>query len=145
VQEQGIQERWVGLTLEGHAPANANDPVYSVGDVATFRRKKMSGGEAGEQQEPVAPGNPIGRVTSSAMGYTVGKPLALAYIATTHAWPGSKVVILSNGRPIQATVTPTPFFDPSGARLRAKPSDGPDRVAAPSTGSRTRKDRGAQP
>jgi len=144
-QEQGIQERWVGLTLEGHAPANANDPVYSVGDVATFRRKKMSGGEAGEQQEAAAPGNAIGRITSSAMGYSVGKPLALAYVSTTHAWPGSKVVVMSNGRPIQATVTPTPFFDASGARLRARSSDGPDRVvgAPPAPTGRSRKERGA--
>ncbi|HXF63690.1 MAG TPA: glycine cleavage T C-terminal barrel domain-containing protein, partial [Caldilineaceae bacterium] len=62
-------------------------------------------------------------------GYSVGKMLAMAYVRTTHAWPGSKVVVLSNGRPVMAVVSQTPFFDPSGARMRAKASDGPERVA----------------
>jgi glycine cleavage system aminomethyltransferase T len=51
--------------------------------------------------------------------------LALAYMRTSHAWPGSRVLVVSNGRPRAATVTATPFFDPEGVRLRAK---GPRRV-----------------
>ncbi|NJN84076.1 MAG: aminomethyl transferase family protein, partial [Caldilineaceae bacterium] len=129
VQEQGIDERWVGLVLESKTPANPNDPVYSVGDIASFRTMKFSGGEAGETDEAALPGEQIGHVTVSVIGHTVGKTLAMAYVATSHAWPGSKVVIVSAGRPLLATVTPTPFFDPSGARLRAKTKDGPDRVA----------------
>jgi aminomethyltransferase len=128
-QETGIQERWVGLTLESSSPANANDPIYSVGDIASFRSRKMSGGEAGELQEAAIPGEPIGRVTSSALGHSVGKTLALAYVRTTHAWPGSKVVVMSGGRPLVAVVAQTPFFDPAGARMRAKTTDGPVRVA----------------
>lgn len=128
VQEEGIQERWVGLILEGSSPATAHDPIYSIGDVRSFRAKKLSGAEAGEEAEDVIPGEPIGYVTSSAIGYSVGKTLALGFLRTTHAWPGSKVAVLSAGRPITATVAPTPFFDPSGARLRAKPSDERPRV-----------------
>jgi hypothetical protein len=74
------------------------------------------------------PGERIGQVTASAMGYSVGKMLAMAYLRTTHAWPGSKVVVMCNGRPVVGVVSPTPFFDPSGARMRAKASDGPERV-----------------
>jgi aminomethyltransferase len=123
VQESGIDERWVGLVLDSPNPATANDPIYAVGDVATFRRRRKSGGEAGEQAEAVTPGEQIGRITSSALGHSVGKTLALAYIRTTHAWPGARVVVQMAGRPVSATVTQTPFFDPSGARMRAKARD----------------------
>ncbi|MEX1020324.1 MAG: aminomethyltransferase family protein [Litorilinea sp.] len=130
VQEEGIQERWVGLVLDSSSPASAHDPIYSIGDVKSFRAKKVSGTEAGETDDPILPGEPIGYVTSSALGYTVGKTLALGFLRTSHAWPGGKVAVLSAGRPVTATVVPTPFFDPSGARLRAKASDERPRVAA---------------
>lgn len=128
IQEQGIEERWVGLHLEAKTPATAGDPIYSIGDVATTKRKKKSGAEAEEQVDAVTPGTPIGRVTSSAIGYSVGKTLALAYLRTSHAWSGSKVVVMLAGRPVTATVVATPFFDPTGARMRAKASDGNERV-----------------
>ncbi len=128
VQESGIQERWVGLILEGNSTASNNDPIHSISDVASFRRKKRSGSEAGEQTEAANAGEQIGRITSSAAGHSVGKTLALGYLRTSHAWPGSKVIVQIGGRPVVATVAPTPFFDPTGARMRAKPSDNPDRV-----------------
>lgn len=128
VQETGIQERWVGLILEGNAPANANDPIHSISDVASFRRKKRSGSEAGESTDAAAPGEQIGRITSSTKGHSVDKMLALGYVRTSHAWPGSKLLVLTGGRSVVATVTQTPFFDPTGARIRAKASDGPERV-----------------
>jgi len=128
IQEQGIEERWVGLHLDAKTPATAGDPIYSIGDVATTKRKKKSGAEAEEQVDAVTPGTPIGRVTSSAIGYSVGKTLALAYLRTSHAWSGSKVVVMLAGRPVTATVVATPFFDPTGARMRAKASDGNERV-----------------
>jgi aminomethyltransferase len=137
VQEQGIQERWVGLVLEGDIPANAKDPIYSIGDMRSFRSRKLSGPEAGEQEEEIVPGEPIGYITSSAAGYSVNKTLGLGFMRTTHAWPGSKVAILSGGRPITATVVQTPFFDPGGARLRAKVSDERPRVANDAPGTPT--------
>jgi len=128
VQETGIQERWVGLILDGNSTANHNDPIHSISDVASFRRKKRSGSEAGEQSDATNAGEQIGRITSSAAGHSVGKTLALGYVRTSHAWPGSKLIVQIGGRPVVATVTPTPFFDPTGARIRAKASDGPERV-----------------
>lgn len=128
IQEQGIDERWVGLHLDAKTPATAGDAIYSIGDVATTKRKKKSGAEAEEMIEAVTPGGQIGRVTSSAIGYSVGKTLALAYLRTSHAWSGSKVVVMLAGRPVTATVVATPFFDPTGARMRAKASDGNERV-----------------
>ena len=128
IQEQGIEERWVGLHLDAKTPASAGDPIYSIGDIATTKRKKKSGAEAEEAIETVTPGAQIGRVTSSAIGYSIGKTLALAYLRTSHAWSGSKVVVMLAGRPVTATVVATPFFDPTGARMRAKASDGNERV-----------------
>jgi aminomethyltransferase len=128
IQEQGIEERWVGLHLDAKTPAVAGDAIYSIGDVATSKRKKKSGAEAEESTDAVTPGTQIGRVTSSAIGYSVGKTLALAYLRTSHAWNGSKVVVMMAGRPVTATVVATPFFDLTGARMRAKASDGSERV-----------------
>lgn len=128
VQESGIHERWGGLILDSPTPANAGEPIHSIGDVATFRRRKKSGAEAGEQTDAASPGEQIGRITSSALGHSVGKTLALGYLRTSHAWPGSKVIVLIGGRPVVATVAQTPFFDPSGARMRAKASDSPQQT-----------------
>ena len=59
-------------------------------------------------------------MTYSNRGHTVGKTLAMAFVRTSHAWPGCRVLIDINSKPVSATVTPTPFFDPQGARIRAK-------------------------
>jgi aminomethyltransferase len=127
VQEEGIRERFVGLVLDSAAPADADDPVMATGAIAAFRALRLSGGEAGEQVDAVTPGEPIGSITASAKGHTVGKMLALAYVPTTHAWPGARLVVQIAGRPVQATVGSTPFFDPDGSRMRAKVTDQPQR------------------
>jgi aminomethyltransferase len=124
IQEMGLERRWVGLTLESKVPAAAGARVYSVGDVATFREVIETGAEAGEYEDAVMPGDrKIGRVTSSAMGHTVGKMLAMAYVDTAHSWPGNNLIVEINGRPIPAKVAPTPFFDPENARLRSEPRE----------------------
>ncbi len=119
-QERGIAERWVGLVLQGETPANVKDTVYAVREIATFKDEKESGPDAGTPEDSVLPGHQeVGYITYSARGYSVGKTLAMAHVKTTHAYPGCRLVAQINGRPIPATVTPTPFFDPGGARLRA--------------------------
>lgn len=124
VQEQGLTERWVGLVLENDRPAAANDKVFSIGDVATIKERMFSGSQAGEHKDMLLPGvEEIGHVTFSAQGHSVGKMLAMAYVRTSHAWSGGRVLVQSNERYILATVTPTPFFDPQGARLRARAQD----------------------
>ena len=79
-----------------------------------------SGPEAGMSKDKSLPGEGIGRVTYSDRGHTVGKLLALAYVRASHSYPGSRLLVEVGGRYIPATVAPTPFFDPQGARLRAK-------------------------
>jgi aminomethyltransferase len=124
IQEKGLERRWVGLTLESEVPAAAGAKVYSVGDVATFREVIETGAEAGEYEDAVMPGDwQVGRVTSSAMGHTVGKMLVMAYVDTAHSWPGNNLIVEINGRPIPAKVAPTPFFDPENARVRSEPQE----------------------
>ncbi|MGH2522516.1 MAG: aminomethyltransferase family protein, partial [Anaerolineales bacterium] len=120
VMERGIHERWTGLVLDSEIPANPRDKLYSVRDVAVFKDYKESGPAAGEPEDAVLPGaEEVGYVTSSQRGHTLGKMLAMGYVRTTHAFPGNRLAVMINGRPRPATVTPTPFFDPEGARLRA--------------------------
>ncbi len=57
--------------------------------------------------------------------------LALGYVGVTHSWVGARLIIIVSGRPVVATVAPTPFFDPQGIRLRAT---GPRRVESEPAG-----------
>jgi len=124
VQSMGLDRRWVGLILESEVPAPPGAKVYSIGDVATFREMIETGAEAGEHEDSVIPGErQIGRVTSSAMGHSVGRMLAMAYVGTAHSWPGNNLIVEINGRPVPARVSPTPFFDPENARTRSEPQE----------------------
>lgn len=69
-------------------------------------------------KEPVySEGRPVGYVTSAAFGYTIGKPIAYAYLPDTVA-KGDAVEIEYFGRRIQATVTAEPLYDGQMSRLR---------------------------
>lgn len=118
LQERGITQRWVGLTLQSEAPATMRDKVYALRDMATFKDVKESGPDAGALEDMVRGGVEVGYITYSNRGHSVGKMLALAYVNTTHAYPGARLVVNIAGRSVAATVTPTPFFDPGGLRLR---------------------------
>jgi glycine cleavage system aminomethyltransferase T len=60
---------------------------------------------------------PVGYVTSAAFGYTIGKPIAYAYLPGGVA-EGDAVEIEYFGNRIRATVTPEPLYDPEMKRLR---------------------------
>lgn len=120
LQDVGLTNRWVGMTLDSKIPARNGDAIYSVADVSTFREKMFTGAEAGDYFDEEIPGvTEIGYVTSSAKGHSVGKMLALGYLSVSHSWPGANVLINIDGRPTLAKVTNTPFFDPTGTRMRA--------------------------
>lgn len=135
-QDVGLQERWVGLTLDGELPANNGDPIYSVADVSAYRERMYSGSEAGETFDAETAGTPVGRVTSSARGHTLGRTLALGFVATSHSWVGARLIIVVGGRPVVATVAETPFFDPQGIRLRATGPRRVDESSAPASRAR---------
>ena len=71
--------------------------------------------------EPIflADGTPVGRVTSGAFGYTVGKSLAIGYARDGVVAAGDRVDIYILGKSHGATVLAEPPFDAAGARLRA--------------------------
>jgi aminomethyltransferase len=123
VQAEGLRERWVGLILDSPVAATYGNRVFSVGDVATFSQRILSGSEAQGRREPLVPGAEVGYVTISTRGHSVGQTLAMAYVSTQYAWPGASLLVDINGRLTPAKVAPTPFFDPAGARLRARPQD----------------------
>ncbi|MEM7330888.1 MAG: aminomethyltransferase family protein [Chloroflexota bacterium] len=125
IQDMGLNRRWTGLALKSDIAAANGDPVYTVADIATFQEKMFTGSEAGEKFDLETAGEQVGYVTSSAKGHSVKKMLALAYVDVSHSWPGAKLMVSVGGRPVVATVTNTPFFDPQGIRLRSK---GPRKV-----------------
>jgi dimethylglycine dehydrogenase len=62
-------------------------------------------------------GDPIGRISSGAYGYTVGQSLALGFVKNAHA--GDRVEVMVLGKPHGATILSEPPFDPKGEKLRA--------------------------
>ena len=61
-------------------------------------------------------GKPVGRVSSGAYGYTVGKSLAMGFVKGVAL--GDQVEIMVLGKPHAATILREPAFDASGSRLR---------------------------
>ncbi len=63
-------------------------------------------------------GAPVGRVTSGAYGYSVGKSLALGFADPQVAKPGDTVEVFILGKPHRARILDKPPFDPKGHKLR---------------------------
>lgn len=64
-------------------------------------------------------GTPVGQVSSGAYGHSVQKSLALAFVKTEHAAPGTEYDVAILGLPHRARLLDKPPFDPTGERLRA--------------------------
>lgn len=122
LQDLGLQERWVGMEITGKISAKSGDRVFSVADIGTFREEMLTGSEAGDTYDIEKAGVQIGTVTSSAVGHSVEKVLALGYLQVSHAWPGNQILVEINDRPALAKVVETPFFDPGNIRMRSKRS-----------------------
>lgn len=119
LQDIGVQERWVGLELMGESAASNGDPIYSIANIDTLRDEILAGSEAGEAYDLEQPGAEVGVITSSARGHSVGKVLGLGFVQPAHAWPGNRLLVEVNGRPVLTKIVNTPFFDPDNARPRA--------------------------
>ena len=81
---EGTTRKWVGLKLEGRLPAREGAEVFSGSDK-------------------------IGTVTSGGFSPTLGAPIAMAYVASAHAAPGTPLEVEVRGKRLAATVSPTPF------------------------------------
>ena len=75
----------VGIKPEGRAPAREGTEILS------------------------ASGDAIGSITSGGFGPSVNGPIAMGYVAATHAAPGTKVQLVVRGKPLPAEVVKMPF------------------------------------
>ncbi|MEM7319563.1 MAG: FAD-dependent oxidoreductase [Pseudomonadota bacterium] len=94
---------------------NTPREVLSVFELEATHDADASGGE------PVflPDGTPVGRVTSGAYGYSVGKSLAIGFADPRVAGPGTTVEIYVLGKPHRAKILAEPPFDPTGKKLRS--------------------------
>ena len=60
---------------------------------------------------------PLGYVTSAGYGATVGESILYGYLPVSHAEPGTRLSVWSEGAAHPVTVS-EPLFDPEMARLR---------------------------
>ena len=69
--------------------------------------------------EPVrVSGQLVGRVTTGAQGYSIGKSIAFAYLPSAAATPGTPAQLLIFGEWVDASVAQAPLWDPDNARIR---------------------------
>jgi aminomethyltransferase len=126
IQDMGLDERWTGLELESKVPAKTGERIFSIADISSVREKMFTGSEAGDEFDIETAGELVGEVSSSAVGHSLEKTLALGFVRVTHTYPGAQLLVEVNGRPALAKVVNTPFFDPGGVRLRAR---GPRKIS----------------
>ena len=88
----GAARRRVGLLPEGRAPVREGATISD------------------------ATGATIGQITSGGHAPTLGRPIAMGYVATAFAEPGNQVRIDLRGRQISAEVSKLPFIEPRYVR-----------------------------
>ena len=127
-----------GLPLYGHDLDTNTTPVMADLQFAIQKRRRAEGGFAGdmrilaelengpvqkrvglnvEGRQPVREGalildmegSEVGRITSGTFSPTLQRPIAMGYVATPLAAPGTKLKLEQRGKLFEATVTPMPF------------------------------------
>ena len=127
-----------GLPLYGHDLDGETTPVMADLNFAISKRRRAEGGFAGatrilgemergpvqkrigllvDGKQPVREGalildregNEIGRITSGGHSPSLGRPIAMGYVATAQAAPGTFLKLEQRGKLFQAQVTPMPF------------------------------------
>ena len=83
--QNGCSRQLVGLILEGKAPAREGAIITTLD------------------------GRVVGRVTSGGFAPSLGRPIAMGYVETSQATPGTKLHLLVRGKPLAAKVTTMPF------------------------------------
>ena len=83
--KDGPARRRVGIKPDGRAPAREGTEILS------------------------ASGAPIGKITSGGFGPTVNGPIAMGYVTTANAKPGTKVQLVVRGKPLPAEIVTMPF------------------------------------
>ncbi|WP_111431689.1 glycine cleavage system aminomethyltransferase GcvT [Rhodobacteraceae bacterium DSL-40] len=89
----GAPRRRVGLLPEGRAPMREGTELFAA--------------EAGE---------PVGRITSGGFGPSVGAPVAMGYVPSELAAPGTQLLAKLRGKMLPVTVAKLPFIEPGYKR-----------------------------
>ena len=82
--KEGPRRRRVGIRLEGRAPAREGTAIAVAGRT-------------------------VGTITSGGFGPTVSGPLAMGYVETAFAAPGTPLELMVRGKPLAAAVAKLPF------------------------------------
>ena len=127
-----------GLPLYGHDLDRDTTPVMADLTFAIGKRRRAEGGFPGAERilgeveygapqkriglfidgkQPVREGaiildreaNEVGRITSGGHSPSLGRPIAMGYVATALAEPGTQLKVEQRGKLFQAEVTPMPF------------------------------------
>ena len=96
----------------------ADRVLAQIDDPASLTRKRV--GLVAKERVPVREpavlenldGQHIGHVTSGLLSPTLNQPIALAYVQTDYAKPGTEVFAMVRGKPVPMVVAPTPFLPP---------------------------------
>ena len=92
--ERGLQQRLVGFVMPGASAPDDGTPVLSGT-------------------------RPVGRVTSARISPTMNRGFGLAWVPPYLAVEGETIEVLVADRPVTASVTLEPVYDPEGHRLRS--------------------------
>jgi aminomethyltransferase len=79
-------------------------PLKRVGLLVDGKQPVREGGRILDRE-----GNEIGRITSGGHSPTLGRPIAMGYVATAQGTPGAFLKLEQRGKLFQAQVTPMPF------------------------------------
>ncbi|ODU59969.1 MAG: glycine cleavage system protein T [Comamonadaceae bacterium SCN 68-20] len=93
----------------------ADKVLAQIDDPALLTRKRV--GLIAKERVPVREpavlenmdGQAIGQVTSGLLSPTLNQPIALAYVQSDYAAPGTEVFAMVRGKPVPMVVAPTPF------------------------------------
>jgi aminomethyltransferase len=81
----GAARKRVGIRPEGRAPAREGTPIIALD------------------------GAPLGRITSGGFGPSADGPIAMGYVAASHAALGTPLKLMVRGTPRPARIEPLPF------------------------------------
>lgn len=95
--------------------AAAASGATGIADHDTLKRRRV--GLVALERIPVRDGTPlesfegaaIGQVTSGLLGPTADRPIAMGYVATAFAEPGTRLQAIVRGKPVPMEVTTLPF------------------------------------
>jgi aminomethyltransferase len=86
ILEKGYTRQRVGLLVDGQVPARAGSQITTCED------------------------NIVGQVTSGSFAPSLGRPIAMGYVAVGQTRPGTPLRVFVRGKSLTAAVTPMPFM-----------------------------------